>query len=96
MARKNELSIGEAIEAFLEERGLKNQAAAERVITYWPQVVGHAIAENTESLWFREGVFYVRMRHPMWKNELSMAKSKLRELLNRAAGSEVVQEVRIL
>ena len=96
MPRKNELSLGEAIDSFLQERGLKDKADMHRVIAEWPNIMGRAIAENTDQLWFHEGIFYVRMASPVWKNELAMAKSKILEMVNRELGRELVQEVRII
>lgn len=93
--RSNEFSLGEAIESYLDSRGLKEQALVERVITDWPRIMGKAIAENTEKLWFRDGVFYVKISNPVWKNELTMAKSKIKEMLNKELGGELVKEVRI-
>lgn len=89
------MSLGEAIDAFLQERGLKDQADIQRVISEWPRIMGRAIAENTEQLWFREGIFYVKMASPVWKNELAMAKSKILEMVNRDLGRNLVEEVRV-
>jgi predicted nucleic acid-binding Zn ribbon protein len=93
--RDNQFSIGEAIDAFLESRGLKEQALVERVITDWPRIMGRAIEENTEKVWFRDGIFYVKMGNPIWKNELTLAKSKIKEMLNKEIGAQLIKEVRV-
>jgi predicted nucleic acid-binding Zn ribbon protein len=93
--RSNEFSLGEAIESYLDSRGLKEQALVERVITEWPRIMGAAIAENTEKLWFHGGIFYVKIGSPVWKNELSLAKSKIKDMLNKELGGSLVSEVRI-
>ena len=59
--RRNDMSLGEAIELYLQSNGLKEQVLMEQVIMDWPKIMGKAIAENTEHIWFRSGVFYVRM-----------------------------------
>ncbi|MEM7035825.1 MAG: DciA family protein, partial [Bacteroidota bacterium] len=64
MGYGNEMSLGEAIEAWLKSRGLKEKVLVERVITDWPKIMGAAIAENTEKIWFDSGTFYVRMKTP--------------------------------
>lgn len=96
MRHNNEMSVGEAIEAFLRERGLSEQAAAQKLIANWSRVMGTAIAENTTDIWFKNGIFFVRLSSPAWKAELSMAKSKIRDILNREAGKSIIEEVRIL
>lgn len=90
------MSLGEAIELYLKSHGLKEKVQMEQVIMDWPKIMGKAIAENTEQIWFRGGVFYVKMSHPVWKNELSMAKSKIREMLNKALGTDLINEVKIV
>jgi len=95
MKNRNQMSIGEAIQAYLKERGLSDDVAVQKVLSAWPKIMGNAIAENTENKWFKDGIFYIRMRTPVWKNELSMAKSKIKELLNREIGYELIQEVRV-
>jgi predicted nucleic acid-binding Zn ribbon protein len=94
--RRNDMSLGEAIELYLQSHGLKEKVQMEQVIMDWPKIMGKAIAENTEQIWFRSGIFYVKMSHPVWKTELGMAKSKIREMLNKALGSDLVEEVRIV
>jgi predicted nucleic acid-binding Zn ribbon protein len=90
------LSLGDAIKAFLEKNGLTDEADIQRVIADWDRLMGGPIAANTEKVWFNQGVFYVRMKSPLWKNELRMARLKLRETLNRELGRELIEEVRIV
>lgn len=94
--RKNEMSVGEAIEAWLDREGLKEKSLVQRVITEWPRIMGKPIADNTEKIMYREGVFSVYMKHPVWRNELILAQSKIRDLLNQELGAQLVKEVRIL
>ena len=95
MKDPNQMSIGEAIEAYLKERGLTSDVAIQKVLNSWPRIMGNAISENTEKAWFNNGIFYLKMRTPVWKNELAMARSKIREMLNREIGYELIQEVRV-
>ena len=95
MEDPNQMSIGEAIQAYLKERGLASDVAIQNVIGAWPRIMGQAIAENTERTWFQSGIFYIKMRNPVWKNELSMARSKIREILNREMGQDLIEEGRI-
>jgi predicted nucleic acid-binding Zn ribbon protein len=90
------MSLGEAIEAYLQSNGLKEKMLVEQVIAEWPRIMGKAIAENTEQIWFRSGIFYVRMRHPVWKNELAMAKTKIKDMLNKELGASLITEVKIV
>ena len=95
MKDPNQMSIGEAIQAYLKERGISSDVAVQQVLDAWPRIMGNAIAENTEKAWFNSGIFYIKMRTPVWKNELSMARSKIKEILNREIGEDLIREVRV-
>ena len=89
-------SLGEAIEAFLKKHGLQEEAKVQEIIKDWERLMGAPIASNTEKIWFQNGTLYVRMNSPMWKNELSLARTKIRTMLNKQIGQEVVKEVKIV
>jgi predicted nucleic acid-binding Zn ribbon protein len=94
--RKNDISLGEAIDAYLQSHGLKEKVLVEQVIMDWPRIMGKTIGDNTEQIWFRSGVFYVRMNNPIWKTELGLAKSKIKDILNKELGASLITEVKIV
>lgn len=89
-------SLEDAIKSFLEIHGLDEQAAIQRVISRWPELMGAPIEQQTEKLWFRAGIFYVKMNSPVWKHELHIGREKIRQLLNDQMGKEIIREVRII
>jgi predicted nucleic acid-binding Zn ribbon protein len=89
------MSIGEAIEAYLQEYNLKEKSQMEKLISDWPRIMGKPIAENTERLWYSEGVFHLKISHPMWKQELLMARTNIKQMLNKELGQDLITEVRI-
>lgn len=96
MKDPHQFSLGEAIQAFLEKNGIQEEAKIQQAITDWETLMGAPIASNTEKIWFQQGVFYVRMKSPMWKSELTLARTKIRNLLNQQMGQEIVKEVKIV
>ena len=90
------ISVGEAIEQFLQKNGLKSKAAVQAVIGRWPEIMGAPIAQNTEKIWFSSGVLYVKVSSPVWRHELQMARKKIAEVVNREAKDNIVQEARIV
>lgn len=91
-----EYHIGDAMNAFMEQANLAEQAAVRRVISQWHEVAGKAIADQTEAVWFKAGVFHVQIRTPSWKNELILRRQELCTRINEWAGRVVAQEVKIL
>ncbi|MCB9234005.1 MAG: DUF721 domain-containing protein [Bacteroidia bacterium] len=97
MAKKsNEFSLGEAIELYLNENGIKEKSLVQRVIADWEKIMGKPVADHTEQLWWSKGVFHIKVSHPAWKNELSMSRSKIKDLLNKELGASLIQEVKIV
>ncbi|MEM7511871.1 MAG: DUF721 domain-containing protein, partial [Bacteroidota bacterium] len=94
MARNRIMSLGEAIDMFLKKNRLKDQVDIQAVIEEWEVLMGQAISSNTEKIWFQRGVLYVKMTSPVWKQELTMARSKIKELVNRKLKRNLVEEVR--
>lgn len=89
------MSIGEAIEAYLQEYNLKEKSQMEKLISDWPRIMGKPIAENTERIWYAEGIIHLKISHPMWKQELTMARTNIKQMLNKELGQELISEVRI-
>ena len=90
------LSLGEAIKAFLEKNGLTETAEIQRVMGDWERLMGAPIAQNTEKLWFKGGVLFVKVSSPIWKNELQMARQKIKDTLNAELSIALIEEVKIV
>ena len=89
------MSLGDAIDAFLKKHGLKDEADIQQVINDWEKLMGKPIAQATEKMWFNKGVFYIKIKSPVWKQELQMARLKIKGLVNEQIGRELVEEVRV-
>ena len=89
------MSLGEAIQAYLKEHNLKEKSQIEQIITDWPRLMGKPIAENTARMWFIDGVFHIKITHPMWRQELTLARTRIKQLLNTELGSELITDIRI-
>lgn len=88
--------MGDGIRLFLQANRLEDEADMRGVIANWEQLVGKAIASRTDKLWFQDGTFFVQITSPVWKNELSFSKLRLKQLINEQLKREVVKEIRIV
>lgn len=59
----------------------------------WEEVTGPMIVKHTKDLYFKSGVLYVELDSAPLRQELSFAKSKLKEKLNQAAAKNMVNEI---
>lgn len=96
MSKNNQSSLGDAIDAYLRKNGLHERVKVEGVIAEWGRIMGTAIAENTEKVWYKDRILYIQIGNPVWKNELSLAKTKIKDIVNREIGEQIVQEVKIV
>lgn len=90
------LSLGEAIQAFLDKHGLRDEATIQAIIGEWEKLMGAPIANNTEKIWFSKGILYIKMGSPLWKNELQLGRTKIRDMINQRIKRNLIEEVKIV
>ena len=96
MGKDPYLSVADAISAFLKKYGLQDEADVQMVINEWAHIMGQPIATNTEKIWYEKGILFIRMSTPIWKNELQMARGKIRDTVNRKIGRGLIKEVKLV
>ncbi|MCC9165340.1 DUF721 domain-containing protein [Pontibacter harenae] len=85
--------IGESIKALLQAYHLDGKLSEVNIVQSWERIMGKPIAIKTQQLYFKDHKLFVRLTSAPLKHELNMSKSKVIELLNREAGTEVVKDV---
>lgn len=93
MSKHNEQSIKEAIEALLKTYKLDDKLNEKKLISSWNEVMGKMISNHTTDLYIRNKQLFVSLDSAALKNELSLAKSKIVEMLNKASGKEIINDV---
>ncbi len=92
----NYMSLGDAIERFLAKHKLQDKVLIQEVLTDWEKFVGTPIASNTEKVWFEKGTLFIKVSSPTWRNELNMARFRLKQMINQKVNKELVEDVRIM
>jgi predicted nucleic acid-binding Zn ribbon protein len=95
MAKTNDHTLGEALTSYLRKSGLDDKARLHHLATHWSEVVGKAVAEQTEEVRFDKGICTIRIKTPAWRQELSLARTQLKDRLNEAAGKPIITEVKV-
>ena len=93
MRKSSTRKIGDVITDYLKEFRLDRKVTEARVINAWPAIVGPTIARQTEKIYIRKGVFYVHLRSPVLRSELSYMKTRIMEVLNETAGEKIISNV---
>ncbi len=93
MKKSNEQSLGAAIREFLKNFNLEEKVIETRVSSSWEKVMGRNIARYTEKIVLKNKILTVYLHSSVLRNELSMAKTKIKDMLNKEAGQEVIKEI---
>ena len=89
----NEETMKTAIDRLMKAYKLDSKLSEIDIVNSWEKLMGKAIANKTEEIFIRDKKLFIRLSSSVLRQELSYAKSKIVELINKQAGSEIVTEV---
>ena len=85
--------LGAVLRDLVDQYGYRERFDAARAVEAWPEVVGDAIAGQTEQVWMRHGVLNVKVRSAAWRHQLRFQREAWRDRMNAHLGAAVVDEV---
>ncbi len=88
-----EISIGDAIKAFLNKSRLKTGIQALQIEQVWESMMGKTIAKYTDKIQIVNHTLFIRTNVGPLKQELMYQKEKIIERVNEALGEKVIKEV---
>ncbi len=89
----NSEKLGDVIERLLKAYKIEDKFNEAGLILSWEKILGKAIANRTDQIFIKERKLYVRLSSASLRQELSMAKTRLVEMLNEQYQSAVIDEV---
>ncbi len=93
MRRKNTQSLAEVLSEVLKNQHLEGKLNETAAIRLWPEVVGKALAEHTNNLYFKNSVLHVHVKSAIIRNELMLIRPQLIKRLNEKIGSPAVKNL---
>lgn len=93
MARSNQQTLKDAITEFLKVSNLDTKLKEVKLIDSWENVVGKLIARHTKNIFIKNKTLYVTLDSSALKQELNYSQEKIIQLLNDAAGEDVIEKV---
>jgi predicted nucleic acid-binding Zn ribbon protein len=91
--QSNEQSLGDAIRELIETYKLSSKLNEAKMIGSWEKMVGPMIAKHTVRLNVSKRVLFVELDSAALRNELTYAREKIRKMLNKEAGEELIDRV---
>ena len=91
--KKNNVTLGEALQEFIASNKLQKGLDKVMVRETWASLMGNGVNSYTTGLDLRDGTLFVSLSSSVLREELSLGKSKIIELLNEELGREVVTKL---
>ncbi|RPA69795.1 DUF721 domain-containing protein [Cyclobacteriaceae bacterium YHN15] len=91
--KKEAAPLQEAFEELLKAYRLKDKFDQRLVIQAWPELMGKTVSSRTSSIFVKEKKLFVKISSGPVKNELSMNRSKVLDLIEKRFGKGVIEEV---
>ena len=92
--RKSETeSVKDAIESMLDTYKLRGKFDLTKLIGSWESLMGKPIARRTEKLYVKDKVLFVKLNSAPLRQELTMKKSKVLEIIHENFDKELVIDV---
>ncbi len=91
----NDKHLKDVIQDLLEVYKLRPKINEAKLVEAWERLMGKTIAKSTSKISLKDEVLYLQIDSSVIKSELSFAKSKIIELVNKELGGTYIKGVEI-
>ena len=88
-----EFTIKQAIDEFLNQQNMTDQIYSVRLNDIWERLMGKTISMHTLEIRLRKGKVFIRLDSSVLREELTYAKQKIIQLLNRELQKNIVEDI---
>jgi predicted nucleic acid-binding Zn ribbon protein len=89
----NEHSMQEALMQTLDKYGIRDKALIRDLLDNFAQYATPPMARRTRELQFHNGVLYMTIPDPAWRQQVLMHRSEIIRSLNRQLGKDLIQDL---
>jgi predicted nucleic acid-binding Zn ribbon protein len=94
VVKHNDRNIREVLSDMIDNnQKLQKGYSTVRIKEAWKKEMGDIICSYTQKMYFREGVLTVYLTSAPLRNELSMSKQKVIDLINKSCKEEIIKSV---
>jgi len=86
--------IGNVFTQLFRDLGIDKAIQQNMAVSRWSEIVGERISEISEAERIENGVLFVKVSSPVWRNELVFMKSNLISSVNEALATTVVRDIK--
>ena len=88
--------IGKALGEFIKDSKIEKGLEQNKATMIWPEVVGKKISDNTEVCSVESGVVLVKVKTPVWRQELQLQKHDIINQLNKTLTKKTIKDIRFI
>ena len=93
MKSSNEYTLKQAIEALIDQFNIEEKLSETVVINDWEKIVGKMVARHTKNMHIRKRVLFVEFDNAALRNEISYAKTRLIEAINKSLKNDAIDDI---
>lgn len=90
---KNQKSLSQALDEFIRKNRLRKGMDKVDARSAWNNVMGPGVQTYTTQVELRNDTLFVSLSSAVLREELSMGKSKIAQMLNEALGKDLIKNV---
>jgi predicted nucleic acid-binding Zn ribbon protein len=88
------IKLGDVIKNLFSDSPIKHKLEEAEVLAKWELAVGESIARHTKAYYLKNGILYVKVNHPTWRQELFYRKHDLLKKLHRYVSKDIVKDIK--
>lgn len=86
-------SVKEAIDAMIDSFKLRGKFDQTKLINSWEAMMGKPISRRTEKIFIKDKVLFVKLNSAPLRQELTISKKKVLEIIHKDFNKELVNDV---
>jgi len=96
MTPKNEISLKQAIDKFIDQYNLRIKFDERRITESWKEIAGEMIYKHTTDLYVKDKTLVLTVNSPVAKQEILFLKGRMKVVINRFLGKELIHDIKVL
>ena len=93
MKKSNEQLLKDVLSEFIKTYNLDDRINEVRLNDSWEKIMGRMISVHTINLYLKDKVLFITLDSSALKHELSFAKKKMINMLNKEFGTKIVEDI---
>jgi predicted nucleic acid-binding Zn ribbon protein len=89
----NEQILKEVIKEFMNSFNIKDKITEVHINESWEMIMGKVISRHTINIYLKEKTLFITLDSAALRQELSYAKTKMINMLNKELGGKVIDEI---